>query len=354
MCKVYNTVGCLTTIKTHLNQNKIDSFHSVQELLSFQNNYATARQQIISNQRDLISEERNNLGSGILELEKEIANHKIQIRQKLLSKCEDLTQQFNHLADAEKSFLQEFTYSFKALFIFIQINYIRLFSAVIIMFSVRSEAKVLVQKRKRLHFIDSNFEGAVKESCDLVLHDLDRKKRAIDEINTSIYGAIGEQKVVHELEKLSDEYILINDFSFSFTKPPYYKQDKQFIKSIQIDHLLVSPSGIFLIETKNWSKESLKNLSLRSPVQQIRRTSFALFKILSGSPHFKMDQHHWGERKIPIRNLIVLINHKPTEEFQHAKILTLDELLGYIQYFKSSLSSKETQDISDHLIKVSR
>jgi hypothetical protein len=28
MCKVYNTVGALTTIKTRLAQNKIDGFHS--------------------------------------------------------------------------------------------------------------------------------------------------------------------------------------------------------------------------------------------------------------------------------------------------------------------------------------
>ena len=37
------------------------------------------------------------------------------------------------------------------------------------------------------------------------------------------------------------------------------------IKSIQIDHILVTNSGIFLIETKNWSEKSLNNPSLRSP-----------------------------------------------------------------------------------------
>ncbi len=352
MCKVYNTVGALTTLKTHLRQNKIDGFHSVQELISFRNNYATARQQIISNQNDLTTDERNNLSSGVLHLEKEIANDKIQIRQKLLSEIESLRRQYDHVAEAEKSIVQEFTYSFKALFILIKINYLSLFSNVIISFSIRSNVKMLAEKRKRLYYIDSNFEEAVKESCGLALHDLDRKKRVIDEINTFIYGAIGEQKVVKELEKLSDEYILINDFTFSFTKAIYYRQEVEHIKSIQIDHLLISPSGIFLIETKNWSEESLKNLSLRSPVQQIKRTNFALFKILSGNSNFKLDQHHWGERKIPIRNLIVLINPKPIEEFQYVKILTLDELLGYINYFKPSLSNKETQEISNYLIKV--
>lgn len=353
MCKVYNTVGSLTTIRTHLNQNKIDDFNSLNELISFQNNYKTSRQQIISNQKTLITEERNNLGEGILQLEDEIKNRKIEIQQKLQSKIENLRHQFDTLAEAEKSFVQEFTYSFKALFLFIEIKYRELSSNFFITSSVKPKVNILDKKRKRFQYLNSYFEDAVTESSRLALHDLDYKKRAIDEINSFIYGAIGEQKVAKELEQLSDEYILINDFLLSFTKAIYYHQEKQYIKSIQIDHLLISPSGIFLIETKNWSKGSLKNLSLRSPVEQIKRTNYALFKIVNGDSNVKLDHHHWGERKIPIRNLIVLINHKPIEEFQYVKILTLNELLGYVEYFKPSLSNKETQKIANYLLKRS-
>ena len=121
----------------------------------------------------------------------------------------------------------------------------------------------------------------VNESCLVPLKDLERKKSIIDEVNTSIYGALGEQKVVKELEKLSDEYFLINDFCLSFPKPIYNRRENDYIKSIQIDHILVTLSGVFLIETKNWSEKSLNNPGLRSPVQQIKRTSFVLFKILN-------------------------------------------------------------------------
>lgn len=51
------------------------------------------------------------------------------------------------------------------------------------------------------------------------LQELDRKKTIIDQINSSIYGALGEQKVVKELEKLSNDYILINDFTCRFHPP---------------------------------------------------------------------------------------------------------------------------------------
>lgn len=210
----------------------------------------------------------------------------------------------------------------------------------------------LSEKNRRYHFINSNFDGAVQESCRHSLSELERKKKAVDEINSFIYGAIGEQKVAKELEKLSKDHFLINDFCLSFSPPMYNRKEKEHIKSVQIDHVLVSPCGVFLIETKNWSEHSMNNLNLRSPVQQIRRTNFALFNILNGArPRLlNLNQHHWGERKIPIKSLIVLLNRKPDEEFQYVKILTLNELVSYINYFKPCFSDKETEGIAKYLL----
>ena len=166
---------------------------------------------------------------------------------------------------------------------------------------------------------------------------------------------MGEQKVVKTLEALPDEYFLINDFAVSFSPAIYNIQEKDYIKSIQIDHLLVAPSGIFLIETKNWSEKSLENLSLRSPVKQIKRTSFVLFKLLNNEMsnfHLRLDKHHWGDKKISIKNLIVMTNAKPQEEFQYVKILTLNKLLGYINYFKPTFSINETQRIADFILRI--
>jgi hypothetical protein len=352
MCKVYNTIGSLTTIKKHLIQNNIDNFRSVNELLSFQDNYSTSRQQIISHHNNLIAAERNNLNSEVLLLEDEISKDKFEVQQKLKSKVVCLRQQFDEIPGIEKSIIEEFTNSFKALLLLIQIKHRELFSNLTVYFSVRTKVKALGKKSNRLQYLVTNFEEEVKRSSKHSLYELDRKKRAIDEMNTFIYGAIGEQKVVNELEQLSNQYILINDFSFSFTNPVYYYQDKQYIKSIQIDHLLISPAGIFVIETKNWSKDSLINLSLRSPVDQIKRTNYALYKILSGNTELGLGKHHWGERKIPLRNLIVMITHKPKEEFEYVKILALRELVGYVEYFKPSLSDAETQSIAEYLIDI--
>lgn len=185
------------------------------------------------------------------------------------------------------------------------------------------------------------------------LSALERKKTVIDGLNNFIYGALGEQKVVKTLQTLSDEYFLINDFAVSFSPAIYNRNENDYIYSIQVDHILVGPSGIFLIETKNWSEKSLKSLSLRSPVEQIKRTSFVLFKLLNNeisNYRLRLDRHHWGDKKIPLKNLIVLTNTKPKEEFQFVKVLTVNELLGYVGYFKPIFSAKETQKIADFLL----
>ncbi|MEZ5047680.1 MAG: nuclease-related domain-containing protein [Chitinophagaceae bacterium] len=211
------------------------------------------------------------------------------------------------------------------------------------------------QKSNRYHFITANVDEAVKQSVYHPLSELERKKTVIDNLNSFIYGALGEQKVVKTLENLSDEYFLINDISVSFSPVIYNKQENEYIKSVQIDHILVAPSGIFLIETKNWSEKSMGNLSLHSPVQQIKRTSFVLFKLLNNemtNHHLGLDRHHWGEKKIPIKNLIVMTNTKPQVEFQYVKVLTLNELLGYVNYFKPAFSIIETQRIADFILRI--
>lgn len=349
MCKVYNTIGSLTTIKTRLAQNGINDFHSVKELLSFQNSYTLTREQALSDQRALVTEERDALRNVVSKAENEIEIEKQSLQQKFKSEIDRLRKQYDDLSNAEKTIIQEFTFSFRALYKLIKVYLIQLTSPSIIARSIKPKVDQLSQKHERLHYLTNYFESVVNEKSWLVLRDLDHKKKVIDEINSFIYGAIGEQKVVEELRQLPDDFVLINDFTYSFNRAIYSRQTREYIKSIQIDHLLISPAGIFLIETKNWSKKSVESLNLRSPVQQIRRTSYALYKLLSSN--LKLN-HHWGERKIQLRNLIVLINHKPMGEFQYVKVLTLDELLRYVQHFKPSLSSQETVEIADYLVNI--
>lgn len=352
MRKVYNQIGSLTIIKSHLRRNNVHDFNSINELISFQKNYSDNQQQLISNHATLIEEERTTLREEIAQLENLIEEGKSEVRQTLHLDVEQLKQQLNTLLSAQSSIFKTFISYFQKRGIERKIRDIVHNFDFKIAKAVQPTTHSLTIKKNRYEYIVSHFADAIKQSCFSEQKELERKKRIVDEINSSIYGAIGEQKVSKDLENLSDDYILINDFTCAFRPPIYNRQENDYIKSVQIDHILISPAGIFLIETKNWSEHSLNNLSLRSPVEQIRRTSFALFKILSGEITGSLDKHHWGARKIPIRNIIVLVNQKPNEEFQYVKILTLKELRNYVEYFKPIFSVKETQTIANYLLRL--
>jgi len=353
MCKVYNQIGSLTTIKSHLQEHDVYEFKSVSELINFQKSYSVVRKQINSNHKLLIEQEKNILSDKIIKLENSIKAEKATIEQQLLLELEQLRYRLDNLSSTSSNIIQTFFNYVKKNGLKLKIRNNKSTFDFKVEYSVEHLIKHYNEASNRYQYIVSSFEDAVMQSGLAELKELDRKKAVIDQINSSIYGALGEQKVVKELEKLSDDYILINDFSCRFNPPVYNRKENDYIKSIQIDHILLSPAGIFLIETKNWSQHSLSDLSLRSPVQQIKRTNFVLYNILNkkkSNAKILLNKHHWGDRKIPIKNLIVLINHKPIEEFQYVKILTLNEVLSYINYFKPCFSNEEMQMITNYLL----
>lgn len=356
MCKVHNSVGCLTIVKSHLQRHNITDFNSLNEVINFQKNISTLRQQIISNHEQLIEQEKTALIADISQLDNSIKADKTHFENNLRKDIEEITQKLNSLStSANLNFIQRFVNYAKQWFYKRKVQDLELNLNSKVNYAVRKLVEQHQNKTNRYQYITSCFRDAVNESCLTEVNELENKQRIIDEANTSIYGALGEHKVVKELENLSDENILINDFALTFHPAIYNRQENDYIKSIQIDHVLVTPSGIFLIETKNWSEKSLNNLDLRSPVQQVKRTSFALFKLLTGNianDKVKLNKHHWGDRKIPIKNLIVLTNSKPNEEFQYVKVLTVSELLGYVRYFKPMFTSMETQAISSYLLNL--
>lgn len=100
----------------------------------------------------------------------------------------------------------------------------------------------------------------------------------------SIKGKLGETIVAHKLSKLPDDYHVFNDV--------YLQNDS---RSCQIDHVVISPYGIFVIETKNYkgdifgsdkAEEWTQNIwgnrySFRNPIKQNRGHIHALMKLFN-------------------------------------------------------------------------
>lgn len=354
MCRIYNSIGCLKTIKLSLEQNKIYDFSSLKEIINFQNSYQSTINQLINVHEKLIDQEKNQLKTELSDLAKVIEIKREVSKQEILTEIDTLKEKVKSSKDKIASnFFSRIETGFTNWNIRRKIKIKENDLEIEVDISVSELSKQQKQKSNRLNFLISNFDNAVRKSAGNILLELERKKSIIDSLNNSIYGALGEHKVVKTLEKLSDDYYLINDFVASFSPAIYNKQENDYIKSVQIDHILVGPSGLFLIETKNWSEKSIESLNLRSPIEQIRRMNFAIFNILNNERsdyHIRLNSHHWGNKKIPIKNLVVLTNTKPKEDFQHVKILTVNELLSYVNYFKPIFSPQETKQIVDMIL----
>ena len=113
------------------------------------------------------------------------------------------------------------------------------------------------------------------------------KKRIIPKIK----GSIGEYKVASKLKRLNKkEYLVLNDILL-----------KNGDLTTQIDHIVISKSGIYVIETKNykgwihghqnseyWTQTIYKNKSkLRNPIKQNWVHVFAIKKTLSEYNYIK-------------------------------------------------------------------
>jgi hypothetical protein len=245
MCKVYNTIGSLTSIKHHLDRHKINDFKSLKDVINFQNSCLTLRQEIVSLYENLVEQEKNMLQIDLEQLDKEIEKQKLQLEKELNNKIDKLKEQLTILAASHpKNYFKRLTKYLTALYYIKKINHNESNLDLKVQKSIKELVTLHQDKNTRYQYIISHFDDAVKQSYKHPLAELERKKAIIDDLSPLIYGALGEQKVVKTLESLPDEYFLINDFSISFSAPIYNRQENDYIKSIQIDHILIAPSGI--------------------------------------------------------------------------------------------------------------
>ena len=359
MSKIHNTIGSLKTIQMELVKNNIDDFHSIDELTAFKKEYPIIKQNIIEKHNLLIQYEKEKLEKEINNfhfiLESKITGAKSNYnlkRNSLFQEIEELPPAKNKIIPSIIDYWSNFIIWSKIFLIFFEhkFKYLKIV--------IRSLIETTYSK-KRLKYLENNFNTAVAKSYAVELEEVSKKNKVITHLNNFIYGAIGEQKVVNVLKDLKEKYVVINDFNYTFNTPLNNKYENSIIKTIQIDHIVITTAGIFIIETKNWSTQSINNKELKSPVTQINNLKYALSVLLNKSTQLKwfVNNHHWGNQKTPIRNIIVLINQKPEETFNYVKICSLHELNGYIEWFNTEnqkliYTPSQVEKIANYLLRI--
>jgi hypothetical protein len=353
MAIIAGQIEPLKRLKKVLNENGIIRFNSIGEINAFIKNYEAEKKATPKIIENTLDEEISNLQSDIIKHQQIYDNLKIDILNELNHKIKNLEEALKQaLEKSNKNLFNKVTHFLKIKTLTNKKLTLENNSEKVIREKTRITEYNIIKLKGKLDGYTENKEKIISARCAKSYKELDSTKEVVEGLYTLIAGAIGENLVVNELQKLPDNYYLINDFSVEFNPPIYNKKENDRIFSIQIDHLLICQSGVFLLETKNWSRQSINNLDLRSPVEQVLRTNYALFLLLNSESQFSkinLSRHHWGSKKIPIRNIIVMTNGKPKEEFKHVKVLYLDEINGYIKYFDQIFSEIEVENIFNHL-----
>jgi len=181
--------------------------------------------------------------------------------------------------------------------------------------------------RERKHYCIINKQSIIQTECYNITSSYEFLK-----MNESfLIGAHGEETVITALSYLPDEYHVLNDVNLHFQKAIHWHEKDEYIKNCQIDHIIVGPTGIFLVETKNWKSSDIE-LKSDKLKYQVRRSSLAMWYFLK--------DFYWRADWPKIRNVIVSINGSPFgwKPDKYIDIVTPYQLCGYITSRKIALS----------------
>jgi len=172
-----------------------------------------------------------------------------------------------------------------------------------------------------------------------------RSYKFLKENETFLIGADGEEYVIGVLSQLPAGYHIINDVNLHFPNGFRWKETGERVFRCQIDHVVVGPTGIFLLETKNWKASDIKEKSgdLR---RQVLRSKTALW-------YYLKDRYQRGE-ELNIRPVVVSIKgsaggYKPDK---YIDVVPPRDLCRTITTSKSALSDEAIEKLVRVIVRM--
>lgn len=353
MAEVYRKSGALTGVIRELKQQDINFLESLDEIMSFGHDFDNQINKIKVDTILAIEEEKLILSHKIEDLSSDY-NLKITERRKILTKeLAELETGLNKLSNQSRNIFSEIIWCFKSTKMKKRIRQLSSDLEHEIRRPLKPFKDEILVTTDQLRNIETNIDSIIEYKVDTASSQLKTAKLVLGQNKNELIGAIGEQKAIDELKQLPPSFYIINDFRYQFKRALYHKQTGKWIKSVQLDHIVVGPPGVFVIETKNWSASSINNIDFYSPVEQIQRANYALFRLLNSSSTQNTSlslNHHWGTRKIPINNIILMIKHMPKQEFKYVKILPLRNIRRYITDREVIFSNAEIEKITKFIL----
>lgn len=168
----------------------------------------------------------------------------------------------------------------------------------------------------------------------LIWRLIDRRNVSRRERDMLRAGAHGETRVAAELKGLSDDYWVLHDVWLEAREPIRF--DGVGLQTAQLDHVVVGPTGVFVIEVKCWSADHSARGNAFSPFQQVRRAGYLCYRVLKDEV---------GETKV--RQVVVPVGAplKPTKD-QHVDLVWPSKLCKWIEGRKSVLAREAVEAVA--------
>ena len=148
--------------------------------------------------------------------------------------------------------------------------------------------------------------------------------------------------VLVELNRLPTTYYIFGDIVLSLYRPVKYKKTEEYVKFCQLDFLVVGPTGIFVIEAKEWSQKILREASCL-PLKETDKAGLIFYIRMLNKFH----------RKFPIYNVAVMLQKVTKVSYEYVRHLTLRELYWFILRRERFVPKRKITKITRWLTKIS-
>lgn len=157
---------------------------------------------------------------------------------------------------------------------------------------------------------------------------------------------IANNQVLRELYRLPVTYRIFKDICLHLRSAVRYRETEERVKFCQIDFVVIGPTGLFVIEAKEWSDKILKEYN-HIPLKEVDKAGLVFYiKIFNRFC-----------KKLPIYNIAVMLQKVPKVKYEYVRHVTLRELYWFIMFPRKKIiiiAKKKITKITRWLSKVSK
>ena len=192
--------------------------------------------------------------------------------------------------------------------------------------------------------VKKDFENKIKQVDDGFFSGLKRwnYKRQVKKFdkareNPLHPGTKGEINVIEELEKLDDTFHILCGVRIQLPRYVTYNKRRN-LKSAQMDFVVVSTKGVYMIEVKNWSNQFANNNSNNnfSPYEQTERAGRVLWISLQKVI-----------KNVRVTNILLSIkgNLPYNESYRSVYVSSLDKINNFLEKRQDEFNKNEVEKI---------